>query len=83
MIAVANTTSTLAASQRRLEIGAVFSASAATGASVEVHEGMIWLTFSNDPVDHLLNAGESFDVVRHGTIVIQPLRAPARIRLVP
>ncbi|MGN6369547.1 MAG: DUF2917 domain-containing protein [Phycisphaerae bacterium] len=53
------------------------------GQSLHVTEGLLWLTRSNDPADHLLPAGHALSFPRPALVVIQALRTPARYNRLP
>lgn len=50
------------------------------GASLQVTDGLLWLTRSGDSSDHLVAAGETFSFERGGLVVIQALRGEARYK---
>ena len=53
------------------------------GASLTVTDGLLWLTRSGDPSDHLLRAGTTFNFPRGALVVVQALRAEARYKRLP
>jgi hypothetical protein len=53
------------------------------GASLAVADGLLWLTRSGDPADHLLSAGTIFSFPRGALVVIQALRSEARYKRLP
>ncbi len=53
------------------------------GASLAVTDGLLWLTRSGDPADHLLSAGTTFTFPRGALVVVQALRHEARYKRLP
>lgn len=53
------------------------------GAVLAVTEGLLWLTRSGDPADHLLAAGTTFTFPRGALVVVQALRQEARYKRQP
>ncbi len=53
------------------------------GASLAVTDGILWLTRSGDPADHLLSAGTTFSFPRGALVVVQALRNAARYKRLP
>jgi hypothetical protein len=53
------------------------------GASLAVTDGLLWLTRSGDPSDHLLPAGTTFNFPRGALVVVQALRSEARYKRLP
>jgi hypothetical protein len=52
------------------------------GANVMCTNGALWLTQQGDPVDHLLQAGQSFTLDQRGIVLVQGLlRGKALIRV--
>jgi Protein of unknown function (DUF2917) len=52
------------------------------GATVMCTNGALWLTQQGDPVDHLLQAGQSFTLDQRGIVLVQGLpRGKALIRV--
>jgi hypothetical protein len=50
------------------------------GTTIACERGMLWLTQSGDPVDHILLPNDSFVATKRGRIVIEAVReAAARI----
>ena len=43
------------------------------GVTLGVREGLLWITQTGDPKDHLLGAGESFHTDARGLLVVQAL----------
>jgi len=43
----------------------------ARGTTVRIGRGMVWLTHYGDPVDHVLDAGDSWAVDRDGLTLLQ------------
>jgi hypothetical protein len=60
----------------------VVTLTAARGQVLRCVEGSLWLTTSDLPGDHVLEAGDCFTVPGHARLVIEALR-PARIAFVP
>ena len=52
------------------------------GLALACGEGSVWLTQEGDPEDHVVRAGERFQVAGPGRVVVQALR-PARVSLEP
>lgn len=47
----------------------------ARGTTVRVGRGQVWLTQYGDPVDHVLDAGDSWAVERNGRTIVQAQNA--------
>lgn len=47
----------------------------ARGTTVRVGRGQVWLTQYGDPVDHVLDAGDSWAVERNGRTILQAQNA--------
>ncbi|HEX2980699.1 MAG TPA: DUF2917 domain-containing protein [Anaerolineaceae bacterium] len=66
----------------RLAHREVFSLSAKRrGQRLTVRAGRVWITQPNDPVDHIIEAGESFTVTHPGKILVQSLCSSAELSL--
>jgi len=52
-------------------------------ASLAVTEGLLWLTRSGDPSDHLVPAGTTFNFPRGALVVVQAPRTEARYKRLP
>jgi hypothetical protein len=50
--------------------------------TVVCERGVLWLTQSGDPVDHVLLPGQRYTLKRHGKVLIEALRE-ASLRVVP
>jgi hypothetical protein len=55
----------------------------AKGMLLYVWQGSVWLTQERDHRDHLLHAGQSFRLDRHGAALISPLGQGAVVSLAP
>jgi hypothetical protein len=53
----------------------VWSGKAAPGLQIGCKRGVVWLTQSDDPHDHILHPGQRFSVTCHGKVVVQALTA--------
>jgi hypothetical protein len=47
----------------------------ARGTTVRVGRGQVWLTQYGDPVDHVLDAGDSWAIERNGRTIVQAQHA--------
>lgn len=65
------------ASSRRLALasGELVNLDDARGTTVHVGRGQVWLTQYGDPVDHVLDAGDSWAVERNGRTIVQAQNA--------
>ncbi len=52
------------------------------GTTIRCGRGAVWVTQPGDPVDHILSAGESWDVTRAGLVLVQGL-SEAAVELKP
>ena len=64
-----------------LEGNTPVSLSLATGSSIAGVAGIVWLTQEGVAQDVVLGAGQEFHVVQHGTIVLNALEVPGRVRV--
>ena len=48
---------------------------AVPGLQIVCKQGIVWLTQSNDPHDHILNPAQQFLATRRGKLVVQALTA--------
>jgi hypothetical protein len=62
-----------------LDAGELFEIYGGHGVELECHEGAIWITQSNDPLDIVLTADESFMLDKSGLAIISACGGPAAI----
>jgi hypothetical protein len=71
--------SNASARQVRLDSGQLFEIYGGQGVELECHEGAVWITQSNDPLDVVLNTDESFVLERSGLAIVSACGGPAAI----
>ncbi len=69
--------SRLAEHRLRLEAGQLIEIRGGRGLEVACHEGAVWITQSNDPLDIVLIADESFVLQSSGLAVVSACGGPA------
>jgi hypothetical protein len=65
----------------RLDSGQLFEIHAGKGVELACHEGAVWITQSNDPLDIVLTADESFVLDRSGLAIVSACGGPAAIAI--
>jgi hypothetical protein len=65
----------------RLATGQLFEIRGGQGFEVECREGSVWITQSNDPLDVVLTADESFVLEKSGLAIISACGGPAAIAI--
>jgi hypothetical protein len=63
----------------RLDSGQLFEIRGGQGVELECHEGAVWITQSNDPLDIVLTAHESFVLEKSGLAIVSACGGPAAI----
>jgi Protein of unknown function (DUF2917) len=63
----------------RLDAGELFEIQGGQGVALECHEGAVWITQSNDPLDIVLTADESFALAKSGLAIVSACGGPAAI----
>ena len=63
----------------RLDSGQLFEIHGGQGLEVECREGAVWITQSNDPLDIVLTADESFVLEKSGLAIVSACGGPAAI----
>ena len=68
---------TAATSLRRLALasGDLVNLDDARGTTVRIGRGQVWITQYGDPVDHVLDAGDTWAVERNGRTILQAQQA--------
>lgn len=51
------------------------------GQRLSVRVGRVWITQPNDPIDHIVETGESFTITHSGKILVQALCSSAELSL--
>jgi hypothetical protein len=65
----------------RLDSGQLFEIHAGRGVELECHEGAVWITQSNDPLDIVLTADESLVLKKPGLAIVSACGGPAAIAI--
>jgi len=65
----------------RLDAGELFEIQGGRGIELECHEGAVWITQSNDPLDIVLTADESFVLEKRGLAIVSACGGPAAIAI--
>lgn len=63
----------------RLDSGQIFEIHGGQGVELECREGAVWITQSNDPLDIVLTADESFALEKSGLAIVSACGGPAAI----
>ncbi|MBN2691501.1 MAG: DUF2917 domain-containing protein [Burkholderiaceae bacterium] len=63
----------------RLEPGMFLRLERAAGTQLRLLSGQVWITESGQPDDVFLSAGQSYDVVGTGRVVVEPQAATATL----
>ena len=65
----------------RLDVGELFEIQGGRGIELECHEGAVWITQSNDPLDIVLTADESFVLEKSGLAIVSACGGAAAIAI--
>jgi hypothetical protein len=63
----------------RLDAGELFEIQGGRGVELKCHEGAVWITQSNDPLDIVLTADESFLLEKSGLAIVSACGGSAAI----
>lgn len=63
----------------RLDVGELFEIQGGRGVALECHEGVVWITQSDDPLDIVLTASESFLLEKSGLAIVSACGGSAAI----
>ncbi|MFZ5488698.1 MAG: DUF2917 domain-containing protein [Thiomonas sp.] len=64
---------------QRLEPGMFLRLERAAGTRLRILSGQVWITESGQPDDVFLSAGQSYDIVGSGRVVVEPQAALATL----